>query len=90
MNDSLNYDNSWTAMAAMEMMTKPNHITIRRLAASVQWKAALWEKDSIEPAMLRYPFKNQLLDIERLIENRNDIRCTEIVFEKKFVFNTYA
>ena len=45
-------------MASMEMMIKSYQIGTRRLAASVQWKAALWEKDSIEPAMLRYSSEN--------------------------------
>ena len=51
-------------MASMEMMIKSYQIGSRRLAASVQWKAALWEKDSIEPAMLRYS-SEKLLNMER-------------------------
>lgn len=66
-------------MASMEMMVKSNLIASRRLAASVQWKAALWEKDSIEPAMLRYSSENFLLNMKRFDKNREDIRCDEMV-----------
>ena len=72
------------------MMAKSNRMTNRELAASIQWKAALWEKDSIEPAMLRYHFENQQLNTERLNENREDVRCSKMVFESNDVSYTYV